>query len=116
MNELHEVMTEEKTINGHEVILTRREPKNEAERDSYWYKAYKAVEETSLRLDKRIKDLEAILHVQVQTNDVAGVQMRNQDGLMEDQFNDHNAEMQKMAQRISDLSMKVIKLGGSLED
>ncbi len=116
MSEMHEVVTDTKIVGGHEILLTRREPKNEAERNSYWYKAYKSIEETVSRYEGRITDLENILQSQIITNNVVGKQMRGQDSLMEDQFNDHNKEMHEMAEKIAMLSMQVIELGGKLED
>lgn len=102
----------ERKINGASVLMTRREPETEEERNSYWYKAYASMEEAAGRLQKRVVDLERILAAQVRSNDLAGAKMAGQDELMQSQFGSHNDEMRGMAERIIALTGEVVRLGG----
>lgn len=91
-----------------------REP-TEEEKRTYWYKAYVSMERAALEAQRRVKDLEAILQAQVNSNDKLGSRMKEQDGLMQERFDDHNTETQQMAQEIMRLRQKVKALGGNLD-
>ena len=112
--EIHQVESEEE-IAGTSVLMTRREPKTDAERDSYWYKAYMSMEIAAKRFQKRIVDLEQILATQIKTNNAVGVQMGQQDEMVQERFNGHNDEMRGMAEEIMMLRKQVTDLGGVLK-
>ena len=114
MSEIHQVEGE-KPINGASVLMTRREPKTEAERNSYWYRAYASMEKTAINQQKRIEDLEGILQAQVKTNDVAGEKMVSQDQLMESEMGTHNNEMRQMALELGTAKRTIRRLEREVE-
>lgn len=94
-------------------IIPVREPRNDAERDSYWFKAYKSMEEAAQRAQARVNDLEKILSGYDVGFGAARDKMENQDRLMEGELGNHNGEMQEMGQELARLKAKVRSLGGT---
>lgn len=115
MGEVHEVMSEEQK-SAPSLIVTRREPKTKEERNSYWYKAYKSVEEAAQNAQRRIEDLEKLLRMQIKTNDIIGQSMADSSKLQNQELNAHGKEMQEMGKELIRLRAKVRELGGHIDD
>jgi predicted RNase H-like nuclease (RuvC/YqgF family) len=95
-------------------MIATREP-TEEDRKSYWFKAYKSMEQTAMKLQGENEQLRQILSAQIRTNDMVGERMASQDKLMEDNFNDRNTEAAAMGAELVRLRQKVKELGGDLD-